>query len=210
MSGSFMIQILLGENWEGSDLDIYSGEVHRYYNYPNCELSTTDPNHFLIQKFLYEHGYQNDTVNGDSVDDLYPFTSLIVRSFIHIEKSQCPKIQNMFCMKNKPLKFIKTYFDLDFCKVAYDGQILYIHNLDALVSKTSLYGRQNIGTCESIRKKGKSGKYIGLMELAKSRIQKYRNRGFVIQLREEWSELDRGLFENSDKEWPPRKYMRME
>jgi hypothetical protein len=207
ISGSLILQIVLGEVWEGSDLDIYSCESKLLFDHPDCDENTNDPNEFILQRWLYNNGFENKqhlanvythaqpvqfenphySKYGRSMpqENGYSFCKFSARCFVPSSNHHAPEIQNMFRLDMHRLEFIKTYFDLDMCKLAYNGKDLFIFHPDSVVTRKSLYGRRNIQTFQLIRD-GQGGK---LVELATKRIEKYLSRGFDIQLSDEWATL---------------------
>ena len=167
ISGSFIIQCILGEYWEDSDIDIYFPTI-------NNKMYLTDSNnpYYELEKFLYEtlkfnmtqsyraisryrRDQSNDKLNIEYVRNYDTFTNSI-----QIIQAK---------IKNDPTKmkeFIYDTFDFDICKNVYyikDGKgYLNILKLNDIFNKISEF---------------KIGYRVGS---SIQRYEKYTKRGFSI------------------------------
>lgn len=155
ISGSFLIQCILGEYWNNSDIDIYS---------PMVDSLFTD-----IETFLYEKYEHRETFNSHTYgDDLSNYKTHIkwVRSY----KNNSNELQVIQVgVENSYIKmkeFIHNSFDFDICKNMY-----YIDNKNENVS---IFKLNNIfNRIEKFKTRYNLDTSIG-------RCIKYRKRGFDI------------------------------
>ena len=164
ISGSFIIQCILGEYWNGSDIDIFSplarklkhktfGKLEKFF-YTDCKFECVEA-HLIakyqfgedkaIIKYVDEYAYDKDDYN-DNV--------------LQVIKLDIKEDFNMIC------KFINNNTDFDICKNSYyidnDVEYLNIYKLMDIFNKETLF---NIGNS------------LGSSII---RCKKYRERGFNI------------------------------
>lgn len=113
IAGSFPLQILLEEKYEGSDIDIFFKDI--IYN-----TGTAPYNLFPeIEKYLYTKFHVNHKVGEYIIND-------ILRS----KKYVLPKITiNIIYTSVEPLDFIFNSFDFSMCQTFIMNNILYYNNM---------------------------------------------------------------------------------
>lgn len=119
ISGSLILQCLLGESWEGSDIDIYLPHRHDW----NQET--------LVDGFLRQVlGTQPEMVNS------YLFNmkceNRIREHTIQETRFQVIVIQTPY---DDLEQFICADYDMDVCMNLYDGQRFFCHSLSAVMNK---------------------------------------------------------------------------
>ena len=167
ISGSFIIQCILGEHWEGSDIDIYFPTINNKKYLTDCH----NP-YYELEKFLYEtvkfdmkrseraiSRYKRDQSN-DKLSIEYVRNYETETNSIQIIQA---KIENNH---NKMKEFIYDTFDFDICRNVYyidSGKIyLNILKLNDILNKISEF---------------KIGYRVGS---SIQRYEKYTKRGFNI------------------------------
>lgn len=161
ISGGFALQVYLGEKWQDSDLDIFTdnNNINHYlrkkyksYNLPERDFDYYDL--FTIDYREYQEKYKLYISNYKSPSNL---------NIQVIRKGG----ESLLPTPTKELiETIHSEFDFDFCKVAFDGENLYIDKPKSLINR--------IGYVNS--------KYLHkpITPTLLSRIQKYSKRGFTI------------------------------
>jgi hypothetical protein len=70
----------------------------------------------------------------------YPHTLPIVSRTYSFDKCKVPINHLHYCNKTdkNPFNYISQFFDVDFCKVAFDGEKLYVYNWNDIITQSSL------------------------------------------------------------------------
>jgi hypothetical protein len=165
MAGSFPLQCILGERYEGSDIDLY---CHRP---PNVEYSR-------FGQWLYLQYYPSFTAGTIILElvstDCHTYTikwgyNIDVKTYrLKIPTKEHLNIQIVILADERPIEeFITKCFDLSFCQTRCDGTQLIIP--DGALYKTGTVNMEYRSPAELYN----SNHVI-------QRIQKYKNRGFTI------------------------------
>lgn len=119
ISGSFILSVILDENYSNNDIDIYIDNQTEYIK---------------MLKFLVRTNYKLKEDKNLNFHFKYNNKNLII--FVDTwEKinNENIKIDIIYCKNNKDL--IKDYFDLDIVKNFYNGSDFYVYNKDKLINK---------------------------------------------------------------------------
>lgn len=189
ISGSFVLQCIYNTSWENSDIDVYYIEpnnihFHQYQqdifiwnaenninkynltysgNYKSYEYLPVSSRHFVCNnvKLDYIVIFPNHTCDNEYVSPLRNMPKHNYKSIFH---------------------FVDDIYDINICKIIYDGQRIYVKNLNNLFAKqTSVnlhlnkYYRTGFWPEESIPE------YKLIVKVLK-RVKKYKSRGFNINL----------------------------
>jgi hypothetical protein len=165
ISGSILLQIILNETWEGSDIDIF-------IPVSNYSLENIPRNTLLfsaLQDFLYN--FTEGRVAPAGIAPMYVFDADRVIAKIHsyTKINQAP-LQTITLRVNRDydnvMTFIQNSFDLSVCKNGFyydaQGPKLVLHDVEEIVYK--------ISRCRVTQPR----------YLCYYRVQKYTNRGFEI------------------------------
>lgn len=137
IAGSYILQVLIGEKWKGSDIDVYI-MGYDYTPLPNAKLAYSE---------IYKpKNYKNNDilrVTEWSIGDKDDPTTVQIMNISPVVHSNLTK-------------FIDLY-DLDFCKVIFDGSKLNIMYPESIKTRTSVY---NCITDWNGRKDYRTQKYI--------------------------------------------------
>ncbi|AYV81549.1 MAG: hypothetical protein Harvfovirus40_12 [Harvfovirus sp.] len=152
VSGSFILQSILGEKWIGSDLDIFSPK-------------NNDINRFLLTCYgvagddrFFARGYDHLLSEMLRIRDCYINSGAQLVQEIQIKKQA-----------GELFPYVLEHFDLDICKSVYgireDGtEYMNINKVDAIMNKTVTFD------------------FKGDISKALSRCDKYRKRGFRFDI----------------------------
>lgn len=189
ISGSFILQCLYGEEYEDSDIDLYMmGEkyednlcrIHdQYPDYKKC--NGCEYTHFNDYKYEIWADLNPDKLKYEMLEYKDSYDELPIASRMY--KISNAKINHIIVspyVANTVEEFIDKYFDLNFCKVMFDGESLTIKNFDDVYNKMTHVNYQ----LDKYLRRAFWPEDIQSDEQLKSlidkRIQKYRNRGFTI------------------------------
>ncbi len=146
ISGSFIIQCILDEYWEGSDIDMYStynsenkmaifGDKYEEYEH-NDKYENVLPIHSIINQKLK---------NGQKLQDIIMNTDIYMDDESEddgvIPEKKCPKSQNKIDLDyfDNFKEYMLKSFDLDICKnmfsIVNGRPKLYIHHLNKIITK---------------------------------------------------------------------------
>jgi hypothetical protein len=177
LSGSFILQVILGETWDQSDLDVYvnshliTGLVQKEFTWVNHGLSipkykvdTDGISKYLMDLFScteYTIHTQQEMDNGYG----------LCLKLSHVIKFTFSGIKIDLVVVDCTVPFFIGQFDFDFNRVYYDLYTVYAFDWDAIRNKKTVnrYARSRYNISET-------NKYFDNM----SRIQKYIARGFVV------------------------------
>lgn len=153
ISGSFIIQCILGEYYDGSDIDLYS-----YLPIDNkafLDIFTENDLNETQQEFFKLYG------------DLPQITDII-----NTNLKNKHKLQNIYMNENTKSfddlkKYVTESFDFNICKnifaIVDNKPVLYVHNISHIINK-----------CEILTQ-------FNLTEKKKSRMEKYESRNFTFK-----------------------------
>lgn len=153
LSGSFILQCILGEYWDNSDIDMY------------LYTNTDKDNYFDVleiekEVLTYEKIQAIKNEYADFIDITHIINRKVFDKRIQTIKISCDESYDGF------KKFVLTTFDLDICKNIFQYvngvEVVYVHDFGKLINR-----RDNF-----------DGNF--LLEKTKKRIYKYINRGFDI------------------------------
>jgi predicted nucleotidyltransferase len=151
ISGSFIMQCILGEDWEESDIDLYlfDEENDNYFDVMGIDKEV----------LTYEQKKEIMDSYGNFID---------IRKIIN-RKIYDKKIQAIYVptqTRNEFKSFVLDNFDLNICKNIFqivDGkEMVYVHDLTGLINRREVV----------------DGNYM--RDKKKGRIEKYKSRGFDI------------------------------
>jgi hypothetical protein len=163
LSGSFVLSCLY-DNLEYSDIDVFEyipynknkGLLSEYYCSEICD-DTTKNSFRIYLRDLFGDQYKTSGPYSDFTDTIRTYSI-----FQHI------------CVPLSPLGYIKSSFDMDICKVAFDGKTLFVRNWDKLIERKDI-----------IRPNGYimlfyhgSGEYKSIYQ---KRLKKYTEKGFQLE-----------------------------
>ncbi len=193
ISGSFPLQCLLGEEWEGSDIDIYSKEYNEEYNIDHISsvYEPTQPIEFYLWN-LYVDNHECDNLCGLGNGNLhnkhpecehYAYDPLDIAYVVnyHIYNKN---IQAIIVDKDVEEHVMKDY-DLTFCQIIFNGkEIKFDQSWIDIALKIGIL--RELYQANILKRIGHSKKASILR-----RIKKYNDRGFKI-----YSENKKYLFSN--------------
>jgi hypothetical protein len=232
VAGSFILDCLLGTNFH-QDIDIYdqTGKDQEYDD--NNHTIYTDPCYFnengknlSFTQYLYKNNFKsidtscairpvlrnfmntsnvnyNDTLASDvaigrkKVSDLRSTIQIIPVNLkmTHGKRSVIPR-------------FIKASFDLEICQNIFDGNRVYIKNLNKLMLR---YDYIKINTMLTVAVYGGSNNppnYDYKKEVTLKRMDKYISRGFNIQLHPQHEEMYQTINKLFSNDVHPRKLIK--
>lgn len=162
ISGSFLIQCILGEKWDGSDIDMYITHDESYY--PTSALEKYLDTKYVVCQM--SHGY------GREVDDLLYSRSVTQcnNKDIH-DKNMKLEVINVLCDRKDIINDVLNIFDFDICK-----NVCYVEN-----GKFNL----RIGFLQDILEKKIKFNCTRNIFKSKLRADKYKKRGFKIYINNE-------------------------
>jgi hypothetical protein len=187
ISGSFVLQALLNENWQDSDIDIYIKVIREYDAKLRDEKRYNGKNFCAIENWCW---FENKCDEKTHEYEQYPHLSGVDIDVLSKYNVNGISIQIMKCSTEllDINDFIDKTFDHGFCKVTFDGKQVFILDQTSLRDRTSSYV-QNQGKCnENIVVLGQRYNYTGKDFTPGTneclamhyRAIKYINRGFTI------------------------------
>ena len=152
ISGSFMfMNFFSDESIESGDIDVYiydpTYDNKRKYHQFEC---------YLLNKFnCYHtacHSYDYKKLDKSNQSNQSTSNYCIIDGIYYARVYKTKHIDINFILINKPcLPYIYTNFDLDCCKIVYDGNSVHVYDMESLIKhKTDVifhneYGRTDIG-----------------------------------------------------------------
>jgi hypothetical protein len=166
ISGSIILQCILNQEWEDSDIDIFC--PYSKYNYTSSNNPTSKIDKILCSKFgLYHYNscrYIQNMPLGYNIK--------FIRNYKCINNAS---VQTIIADNKNISDFIMSNFDFDICKNIYsivdNIEHIYIHDLDSIINK-EIYWKQT-----------------GNVNSTNIRIYKYLKRGFNIKLPDDFLEI---------------------
>lgn len=176
--GSFLLKCIyqVSDVWD-NDVDLlgnsnitYDLDIHKEETHFTTLVNNIYKNKYKIKTELYKN-------QGNSFG---------VRKFNHTEYRD---IDHVIILDSKPHHEFVSHFDFDFCKICFDGNKLFISNLQSIINKSSMINITALENCFNMTEYGfrcdpcvrrVNYVYDKLIE----RMDKYTNRGFrfVIDL----------------------------
>lgn len=163
VSGSIIVQAILGEEWKSSDIDIYIPATDEQSPHGN---PTSKIDEWLLNKLGWKmSNYMAINLYGDTMSRGQDITW--IRNF-NSNNLAIPRVQLIHTRlkSNELTEYINTNFDFVICKNVYsvnaDSALLFINNVSAIVKKQFSFEF--------------AGNIFGSLERAK----KYIDRGFKI------------------------------
>ena len=182
IAGSFILDVLYGTNYS-NDIDIYDGGSgstgYRDYHFDVQEG---------IRKPFMEYLYQLDLVVNENNHQHKTYTSwyegpiYMIRDFMTTKSNK--KMQHIIVRSTNVMKFIDNSFDLDICKTCFDGEKLYIKNMDKIINKYDFIKPFSILMVFYASKSGNE-QHRYTME----RMHKYISRGFNINKHDSYDSM---------------------
>jgi hypothetical protein len=159
ISGSFLLQNILNEFYEFSDVDIY---IPTSLNFSKPSYKPQTPLDIFCKKHIRNANECCD------YEDIAPEID-----FVRNYKNDKIKIQLVFVNTECIKSFILKYFDFNVCKNIYDGNKLYIEDIKNLLNKEILFPSIDYFIIEDTIDQRSVDKFL-------SRIVKYKKRGFIV------------------------------
>lgn len=176
LSGSFPLQCILGEEWEKYDIDIFTSNIntkpYRYYFRSKEYTYDLEAIEYYLYKDLWEpmKNTNEEPPMHLRAHNFFPnYTNVFYVNTYHLVKID---IQLIVVDKNK-YKDIKDYinqFDIDVCKMMFDGKKFYYKNWNDIIRKKSNY----VMYIDLQNHDNEYGRYLRTID----RIKKYKTRGF--------------------------------
>jgi hypothetical protein len=167
VSGSFIIQVILGETWEGSDVDIFMGmDSHKTVGHEIPYESNVS----LLDYFLYTFDGTFCSV-GNGATYTSEFGNPLHRTQTYNYKNKDINTVSLLLHSNIQTigDHIYDYFDFDICKnllyYSNDGMHLNIHSVNQILTKKT--------ECKFGKSRDAPNKLL-------ARYRKYKNRGFAF------------------------------
>lgn len=192
ISGSFLLQVVYGEVWQGSDIDIY------YLTNSSYVKTFEDKFIYDNDKFIYGFDSEWEYESYDflpvksrrfEIKDTKMFVDYIEILNKDIEIADILYYRYNDCMHYIPhfnydnvFQFIDDMYDIEICKIVYNGKRLYIKDTNNLFERKSTvvlpmnkYLRTSIAAPNSCT-------FSQLVKKVLKRIYKYTFRGFKLTL----------------------------
>ena len=178
LTGSFPLQVILGETWSESDIDIFiqdtdkkNGNKTTFLSYLKSHFNPVDDQSKSKSKSGYINAPSKDPITEEKVKGKksYQFDKKIL-DVIDFKTEKSVKIQ--LIITDKPVNKVIDFFDLDFCKIMYDGEKFSYDNWADIIEKT--------GKME-LRNDLRQNDFFFFKKIF-DRYEKYHNRGFKITL----------------------------
>jgi hypothetical protein len=210
MSGSFLLQWLMGEDWSNSDLDLYfmaTSENSSNYSYKQSlnEVHVHDFSHWLMDEgwltsvdcypglpircvsYAPEGTKYDDKHKAIDMIQIYPqfeMTSQFHKQYHKFSPSLIME-NNKYWLKFKSVHdYIEQTCDMQFLQNVYDGQTCRIGNWQSIVERKS---DLESFKCVYVRKSSSNSDCVkGFIHRMQTRIEKYESRGFVLTWKNEF------------------------
>jgi hypothetical protein len=199
LMGSELLQILYGETWENSDVDIITnlryGRV-RNNNYHGL-IDERDRNKLNESGDPNEEGYTTDDLHNIDIDKITHggFYEKITPYKMLVEYIQYKKVlYNIVVVANEVVKLpdlVCEHYDLDICKILYNGKKLFIPHWKELLERRSSNLQKGIHEIIYNDRYYRNG--MEKLCTLTNRIAKYKKRGFQIDV--DYVELIFDLFD---------------
>jgi hypothetical protein len=194
ISGSFILQCLYNCEWKNSDIDVYcmSKESFITNSYgiiiAHIEEDVKTPLNFLW--FLFKHKFEC-IENAHTYEEMHLMQRMYNLDNIMINYIMVNPTPIYESINTRPyslrktihhdtiFKFVDFSFDLEVCKVIYDGSRLYIKNIESLFKREC---KINLDLDKYIRRSFHGGGISDeeLIIILRNRVEKYEQRGFKI------------------------------
>lgn len=191
ISGSFILDVLFDMN-KASDLDIYEKYTNDNKKTEYYFLKNTDANKHKSKLSDFEKYYidlQKNNNNSCLCDKIISQKCFCSDTY-NIEKgiSFCSKeyFINDFKIQHtligfEPRKYINLSFDMDICKNYFDGENIFIKNLNKIISKKDYLKPISVLTSYLY--------YNAHLNIDAKRLSKYKNKGFDIEYHPKFDDI---------------------
>jgi len=184
LSGSFLLQCLIGEDWLDSDIDCYfiANESCKSYNKQGDDILA--------------HDFSHDLLMDGQVDTGIPltYTGLPVYSYHYRIMNNVEKFLNLIQIKAEVLsnifKYVSQICDFQFTKLIFDGKNLFVYDWNSIIE------RRTIVNVDMKKREAESlTQYCDKYYLHRiiTRMTKYKERGFYLEFN---SEMERNYLFN--------------
>lgn len=198
LSGSFLLQSIIDQNYRIYDIDIFVFNNNRD-TYLESQVYELFKNIFEDDVCLYKRQFTNIRNNNNNFKTNYPqlgIDSISTLDLInnHGKFNNLLKIQIIY-IDTEYYSNIKSYvnnYDIDICSNYYDGDDLYIKNLEGIINRNSEFTKNVLFTNEEIQHKfcfennqktiNESYNDFMLSERNLERIMKYTLRNFNFKI----------------------------
>lgn len=189
IAGSFILDVLYGTNFS-NDIDIYDGgsgaKEYRDTDYKDED----DEKCFSFLKYIYTLDLKSseDHLKQKSNPSIYEGPIYMIRNYT---TSYNKTLQHIIIRSRDVKKFIDNSFDLDICKTYFDGENLFIKDINKLINK-----------CDEIKPFSILMMYYVLStgnyqhKLSEERINKYIERGFKISKIKNYDNMYKDLLDH--------------
>ena len=173
IAGSFPLQCLLGENWQDSDIDLYSKH--------QCKITPKDIRHqphrraqpieiYLWSLYILQPSLNcMQTYNKPLYVQVYDYDGMPFIEYYR-EYPICNKIIQTIIVEREDLEeYVRDEFDLTFCQIIFNGK-------EVKFDQSWMDIAQKTGKVIKINKMRDMVRF----EKTKKRIEKYKKRGFAI------------------------------
>lgn len=162
ITGSFILQIISGNFYEDSDIDIYVKNITQEVM-NDFRLVTNDEGYLLTQKYVHENNVYNKIVSK-------------------LAEFRCKGKKFQLIEPSTEYNTISDYvntFDLDICQNYFDGSKFYIKNLSNIKQKKAIYDATYFKYRSSDKDNDKRSDKVFIKFV--ERVCKYSARGYDIQ-----------------------------
>lgn len=154
ISGSFILQCLMNEHFNGSDIDIFLPDRHINHVYSN---PSTGRGFSPVEDLLYKDlGYEWKDGNeyGSHIE-----TKQFKISFIRTYAKNNVNIQFIHVGNSDTKEFIANTFDFNICKNIYRNKYLYVDSFEDIIYKETkfkyaLHSGNSVERCAKYQKRG--------------------------------------------------------
>ena len=228
ISGSFILQCLYNVEWEGSDIDVYSlstdgsysGKLKEWLYYLGSrEFNLEEDDNRYKELHLTSRTFvaTNDAKETSETDSIpikpIKITKIVLNHIIvNTNPIEISTPDNIHKLYNEPyllgkrlhnstiFKFVDTTFDLEICKVVYDGSRLYIRNIFSLFKRKCTADFSTEKYIKRILYQSPDFCDKRIKDNLMNRIQKYEQRGFTIRWSKYGSPQDNNFSNFSEDE----------
>jgi hypothetical protein len=186
ISGSFILQNILNESYENSNLDIYVNS--RYFDLSQGNMIVEGFQRNKVQTPLDE--FLEKILPQEGVGKLKIYQAIEYQScgpnieFVrrYYNDTQTKIIQLIFVNTDNISDYILKYFDFEICKNIFDGKILYIDNLESILSYTFTFPPPEYFENKEISKNLNNGNINEILINTIYRSLKYVKRNFRLKI----------------------------
>lgn len=180
IAGSSILDVLYGTNFS-NDIDIYDGgsgsEKYLDVRYENDNSDTRFP--FL--KYIYTLNLKTDDTGCKASSSIYEGPIYMIRNYAVTHNKT---LQHIIVRSKDVKKFIDNSFDLDICKTCFDGENLFVKNMDKLIHKHDEIKPFSVLMMYYVFSMDKHQH-----KLTEERMKKYISRGFNISKNKNYEQM---------------------